>query len=119
MKVHRKAARIETQDMIGLLGDKYNLKILTATGSKDMSVMEMIHDLDIPIISCYRRIKELQRYGLIQRCEGSENGSDKRFRSNLQSYRVRYTHGNIVTEVSYRDRDEPELFSMTRGLAFI
>jgi hypothetical protein len=120
-KVHRKPSTIKTHDMIGLLGDEYNLKILTATQDYFMSIDKMIDQLDIPMISCYRRVRELERYNLLaSRFVISDSRKKKRaYLSNLRSYHIQYNNGKIRTEVRYNDKEEPEYFDITSNLVYI
>ena len=52
-----------------LLADRYSLKILAATYNKPRSTQELSLILDIPIASSYRRVKELEKEGLLK-CVG-------------------------------------------------
>jgi hypothetical protein len=119
-KVHRKASSIKTIDMIGLLGDEYSLKILTATQNYFMSIDRMIDELGIPMISCYRRVRELERHNLLESCYISSPGTKRKraYQSNLQSYNIQYVNGGIRTQVRYNNKEEPEFFDIKSNLIY-
>ena len=48
-----------------LLMDKYNIRILSATAFEPKSAQELSVMFDIPIATCYRKLKELEMAGLI------------------------------------------------------
>jgi len=52
-----------------LLADKYSLKILAATYNTPRSTQELSLILDIPIASSYRRVKDLEKEGILK-CVG-------------------------------------------------
>jgi len=52
-------------DLIEVLGNKYNTDILTAT-TEAKSAQELSEELDVPIATCYRRISELEEAELIE-----------------------------------------------------
>ncbi len=47
------------------ISDKYAGKILAATYQSPKSAKELSKKFDIPIAACYRRIRELERLGLL------------------------------------------------------
>lgn len=49
-----------------LLTDEYAAKILTALMRRPRSAQELSAEHAIPIAACYRRIRLLEKYGLIQ-----------------------------------------------------
>jgi len=52
-------------DLIEVLGNKYNTDILTAT-AEAKSAQDLSDELDVPIATCYRRIDELEDAALIE-----------------------------------------------------
>ncbi len=48
-----------------LLSDIYSIKILSSTYNRPRSAQELSLKFDIPIASCYRRIHELEKAGLM------------------------------------------------------
>lgn len=54
-----------TDEIIEVLGNKYNPEILEAAGDPK-SAQELSDQLDIPIATCYRRINELTEANLLE-----------------------------------------------------
>jgi predicted transcriptional regulator len=52
-------------DIIEVLGNKYNPEILEAT-AEPKSAQELSEELDVPIATCYRRINELTEVNLLE-----------------------------------------------------
>jgi predicted transcriptional regulator len=52
-------------DLIEVLGNKYNTEILAAADDPK-SAQELSDELDVPIATCYRRIEELQDVDLLE-----------------------------------------------------
>jgi predicted ArsR family transcriptional regulator len=55
----------EDEEIIQVLGNKYNPEILDATG-EPKSAQELSDELDVPIATCYRRINELEETDLLE-----------------------------------------------------
>lgn len=58
--------QIDLLKITQLLTDEYSVKILVATLRCPHSVQEISEDYGIPIAACYRRVKELEKAGLIE-----------------------------------------------------
>jgi predicted transcriptional regulator len=56
---------MDTDEIIEVLGNKYNPEILDAA-SEPMSAQELSDELDVPIATCYRRINELTEVDLLE-----------------------------------------------------
>ncbi len=61
-----KGAPMNASNISQLLADRYSLKILAATYHRPRSTQELSLILDIPIASSYRRVKELEKEGLLK-----------------------------------------------------
>ncbi|MCD6137279.1 MAG: helix-turn-helix transcriptional regulator [Deltaproteobacteria bacterium] len=57
-------------DIGKVLMDKYSLKILASTTITPKSVPDLSMTLRIPIASCYRKVKALEKLGLLE-CVGT------------------------------------------------
>src|SRR6266571_4177770 len=71
--------------------DEYSARILLGTSSGPVSAIELSRRFGIPIAACYRRIKDLERLGLMfcERELPSRNGKGLQlFRSRLKSGRL-------------------------------
>jgi predicted transcriptional regulator len=60
------------------LTDEYSVKILVATLRCPQSAQDISNNYGIPIAACYRRIKELEKAGLIECCERRLSRQGKR-----------------------------------------
>lgn len=49
-----------------LIGDEYTLKILAATFIRPKGTQELSLKYDIPIAACYRRVRTLEKLGLLK-----------------------------------------------------
>lgn len=89
------------------LADKYNMNILAATTHKARSARELAFIFDIPLASCYRKIRELMAAGLLER-EGTELTPDGKrysvYRSTIGSVTMVYEKGvlRLKVDMSYR-----------------
>jgi len=59
-------SELESLTIPKLLADKYCIRILAATFNKPRSAQELSLMLGIPIASCYRKIRELEKAELIK-----------------------------------------------------
>jgi predicted transcriptional regulator len=85
-----------------IMMDEYNIKILAATSHKPKSAREIAFLFDIPMASCYRKIKELLGAGLI-RIDGTELSSDgkryKIYKSLIDCVTLVYEHGQMRMKI--------------------
>lgn len=115
-QIHKRSSDERYLDIIGILGDEYNLRILEAARKEPIAVERMVRELNIPVISCYRRVKELMEHGFLEANIIPDEERQKRkkvFRSNLESYRIRFAKGQILTEIRYVNKDAPEIIGST------
>ena len=93
-----------------LLGDEYNLKILSATSVKPKSISRLASELDIPEVSCYRKVKELHDNHLLDYvCNvPSKRGRDKRmFKTNLISFQIKFMCGKFDAQIYFDNNRNP------------
>lgn len=98
----REGLGVEELGMAQLLTDEYNLKILSGTTSKGMSVRDMAFAYFIPLATCYRKVAELEGAGLL-RMEGKLLSRDGKkysvYRSCIKGFEVSYKDGNLIFNV--------------------
>jgi len=106
-------ARETTATELGIaqiLTDEYNMNILAATSHKARSARELAFMFDIPLASCYRKLRELAEAELIEQ-EGSELTSDgkryKVYRSRIGSVTLVYDKGTLRMKVDMAYRSAP------------
>ncbi len=83
------------EDLIHVLGNKYNADILSAA-SEPMSAQELSDELDVPIATCYRRINELTESDLLElhdRPLSDEHRRIKVYRRNVEAVHVTFEDG--------------------------
>jgi len=82
--------------------DEYSARILLGTSSGPVSAIDLSRRFGIPIAACYRRIKDLERLGLMfcERELPSRNGKGLQlFRSRLKSVRISLEDGQLSARV--------------------
>jgi len=90
-----------------LLTDPYNLKILCATYRTPRSARQLAYMFDIPIATCYRKLRELERAQLIScvdRPLSPQGRRYSRYRSELEGMTVQFEKGKlrIRLQLAYR-----------------
>jgi len=81
-----------------LLTDEYSVKILVATLRCPHSAQEIAEDYGIPIAACYRRLRELEKVGLVECTERRLSRQGKRisyFISLLKNAYVFFENGRL------------------------
>jgi len=105
----RENIEIRELNMAQLLMDQYNLKILSSTTRKALSVRDMAFMYFIPLASCYRKVKELEEIGLLK-CEGKQLSRDgkryKVYKSQVSEFNVSYRNKAVIISLVL-DWEEP------------
>lgn len=55
---------MKPENLLEVLGNKYSVEILKAT-TKPRTAQELSDELNIPIATCYRRLEDLSKYGIV------------------------------------------------------
>lgn len=95
----------EDEEIIEVLGSKYNPEILDATG-EPKSAQELSDELDVPIATCYRRINELEETDLLElhdRPLSDEHRRIKVYRRSVDAVEVTFQDG---LDVELEERSE-------------
>lgn len=89
-------------DIAQILMDEYNMKILAATSHKPKGARELAFLFDIPMASCYRKIKELLGAGLLS-IESTELSADGKrysvYKSQIDTVTLVYERGQLRMKV--------------------
>ena len=105
----RESIVIRELSIAQLLMDQYNLKILSSTTRKALSVRDMAFMYFIPLATCYRKVRELEGAGLLK-CEGKMLSSDgkryKVYKCQVSEFNVSYRNRAVVISVVL-DWEEP------------
>jgi predicted transcriptional regulator len=73
-----------------LITDKYSVRILVGTTKKPKSAIELSEKFGIPIAACYRKIKELERAGLLRCVERRLTRKGKRVSMYISQLKTAY-----------------------------
>lgn len=98
-----------------LLADKYILHILSATYYQPKTVQELCLKFDIPIASCYRKIRELEASKLIlcaDRVVTKEGKRMKRYKSQINSINIYYEKGKIKVNLDLAFKGKEEIIEV-------
>jgi len=87
------------------ISDQYSIRILRATLHRPLDAITLSKQLGIPIAVCYRRIKELERLGLLTK-EGKKLTSKGKwinlYKANIKNAEVKMENGRIVIKITFR-----------------
>ena len=101
---------MEALELSQTVMDPYTARILMGTCNAAVSAVELSHRFGIPIAACYRRIRLLERVGLVycERALPSRNGKGLQlFRSRLKSVRVSLEEGHLKASIVIDDGQNP------------
>jgi predicted ArsR family transcriptional regulator len=105
-------------DIIGVLGNKYNAEILSAA-SDPKSAQELSDELDVPIATCYRRINELTESELLElhdRPLSDEHRRIKVYRRSVEAVHVTFD-GELDVELEERSDVKNRLDEVWRTIS--
>lgn len=96
-----------------LLSDEYTVKILTSTFKMPRSANYLSVKFNIPIAACYRRIRDLEKSGLLTISDKILTPRGKRvslYQSNLKSAFLTFENGKLkaLLELSGHSEEEEE-----------
>lgn len=89
-----------------LLTDPYAVKILVATVRAPRCAQEIARQNGIPIAACYRRIRDLEKYGLVKCTEKRLSQQGKRvcyYISMVKTAHVFYEDGKLKVKLEMKD----------------
>ena len=94
------------------ISDQYSIRILRATLHRPLDAITLSNQLGIPIAVCYRRIRELEKLGLIKK-EGRKLTSKGKwitlYKANVKNAEVKMVNGKIVLKLTFRWGKEEEI----------
>ena len=77
-------------DASQLITDKYSVRILVGTTKKPKSAIELSEKFGIPIAACYRKIRELEKAGLLRCVERRLTRKGKRVSMYISQLKTAY-----------------------------
>ncbi|WP_119817779.1 ArsR/SmtB family transcription factor [Halalkaliarchaeum desulfuricum] len=107
-----------SEQLIEVLGNKYNTDILSAT-SEPKSAQDLSDELDVPIATCYRRIDELTDAELLElydRPLSEEHRRVKVYRRNVDQVEIDFQEG-VTVSVTERTEVKNRLDDVWRTLS--
>ncbi len=84
--------------------DGYAFRILMATNESECSAFDLSRRFGIPIVACYRRLRQLEDLGVIapsRVAAASAGHSIRLFRSHLRSARIVFEEGRLWAKVEF------------------
>ena len=94
------------------LSDPYSIRILSATLHRPLDAITMSNMLDIPIAVCYRRIRELEELGLIEKAGRKLTKKGKwinLYKAKIKDAEMKMENGKIFLKIKFRYGKEDEL----------
>ena len=107
-----------SEDLIEVLGNKYNTDILSAT-TEPKSAQDLSDELDVPIATCYRRIDELTDADLLtlhDRPLSDEHRRIKVYRRNVDKVEVNFD-GGVSVDIAERSAVKNKLDDVWRTMS--
>lgn len=107
-----------SEDIIEVLGNKYNPEILDAAGDPK-SAQELSDELGVPIATCYRRINELTDADLLElhdRPLSDEHRRIKVYRRRVDAVTIEFD-GGLSLEVEERSEVKNKLDEVWRRMS--
>ncbi|NPA75057.1 MAG: helix-turn-helix transcriptional regulator [Euryarchaeota archaeon] len=99
-------------DVLQHISDPYSIRILRATLHRALDAITLSNQLGIPIAVCYRRIRELEKLGLLQK-EGRRLTSKGKwvnlYKASIKDAEVKMIDGKIVMKITFRYGREEEI----------
>ena len=95
---------MQTYEMAKLLTDEYATKIVIGTLKQPKSAIQLSRELGIPIAACYRRIKHLERAGLLKCVNKVLTKKGKRvalYSSQLKNAHIFFEDGKVMVKVEF------------------
>jgi predicted transcriptional regulator len=95
-----------TKDILSILLDDTNLKILKLLDGKELNIQQIASLLELPLSSTYRKISKLDRYGIIKKTKVIRklDGSDESIYTNwIYEITINYKDNSL----SFKMRQKP------------
>lgn len=106
---------VDALEIMKLIADEYNIKILSATLKAPKSAFELSAVLNIPIASCYRKVHDLERSNLLEVADSILTQDGKRlklYRSNVMHFYVTFERECLKVEVNLKKSASEKIVKM-------
>ena len=98
-----------TKDILSILLDDTNLKILKLLDGKELNIQQIASLLELPLSSTYRKIGKLDRYGIIKKTKVIRklDGSDESIYTNwVYEITINYKDNSLSFKIRQKPLDE-------------
>ena len=95
-------------EVVKSLSDEYSRKIVLSIISKSMPIEEISKEQHVPISTCYRRIHELQRFGIVKVDKTVIQSDGKKFvcyRTSFKNASISLESGELKVDVELNRED--------------
>lgn len=95
-----------------IITDQYCARILSATLLETKTAVELSKEMNIPIAACYRKIRMLEKAGLLRCIEEKPTLDGKyaaAYKSLLEEARILYENGKIKAHIKLINGEEKNL----------
>jgi predicted transcriptional regulator len=95
--------------IIGLLANNYSKAILSLTSKKECSASMLSQELNIPLATVYRKLRQLEDTGLIQHIKTIINlfGIEEKFyRCRIREVKISINEGMFSVELTKEDQSD-------------
>ncbi len=102
----------EAWEILRHISDQYSVRILRATLHRALDAITLSNTLGIPIAVCYRRIKELEKLGLIEKDGKKLTNRGKwiaLYKAKVKNATIVMKDGKIILRIVFRWGKEEEL----------
>ncbi len=102
-------------EIMKLLADEYNIKILSASLKEPKSAQDLSVELGIPVASCYRKIRDLEDTNLLEVADSVLTPDGKRiklYRSNITRFFVSFEGERLKVEINIRRAASEKIVKM-------
>lgn len=100
---------VTANEVVKALSDEYSRKIVLSIMSKTQRIEEISKGQDIPISTCYRRIRHLMRFGIVRPFKTVIDENGKKFifyGTSFSNVSIRLESGEIMVDVRFESLPE-------------
>ncbi len=105
----------KASEVMKVVSDEYSRRIVVAIMSRSLSIEEISREENIPISTCYRRIRRMQRLGLVRVDKTVIQGDGKKYvcyRAAFRNPSIRVTPGEVLVDVIPNTDASDKLYGM-------
>ena len=98
-------------EIIKALSNEYSRKIILAISSRSLPIEEISESQHIPVSTCYRRVRELESYGLVKPDQTIIQADGKKFvsyRSTFTKALISLESNGLKVDVEMSNRKQPD-----------